>query len=67
MSENETKSKSYEKLMSQRKQLVNQVLANLEKGKLLWTQGRVDAGELESAVMGKKYRGILSVILLPRS
>lgn len=63
MSENETKSSAYEKLTPQRKQLVDQVLANLEKGKLLWTQGWVAAGAPESAVTGKKYRGINNLYL----
>lgn len=63
MSENETKSGAYEKLTPQRKQLVDQVLANLEKGKLLWTQGWVAAGAPESAVTGKKYRGINNLYL----
>lgn len=63
MSENETKSNAYEKLTPQRKQLVDQVLANLEKGNLLWTQGWVAAGAPESAVTGKKYRGINNLYL----
>ena len=63
MSENETKSSSYEKLTPQRKQLVDQVLANLEKGNLFWTQGWVAAGAPESAVTGKKYRGINNLYL----
>lgn len=63
MSENETKSSAYEKLTPQRKQLVDQVLANLEKGNLLWTQGWVAAGAPESAVTGKKYRGINNLYL----
>ena len=63
MSENETKSGAYEKLTPQRKQLVDQVLANLDKGKLLWTQGWVAAGAPESAVTGKKYRGINNLYL----
>ena len=63
MSENETKSSAYEKLTPQRKQLVDQVLANLDKGKLLWTQGWVAAGAPESAVTGKKYRGINNLYL----
>ncbi len=54
MSENETKSSAYEKLTPQRKQLVDQVLANLEKGNLFWTQGWVAAGAPESAVTGKQ-------------
>lgn len=63
MSENETKSSAYEKLTPQRKQLVDQVLANLEKGNLFWTQGWVAAGAPESAVTGKKYRGINNLYL----
>ena len=63
MSENETKSSAYEKLMPQRKQLVDQVLANLEKGNLFWTQGWFAAGAPESAVTGKKYRGINNLYL----
>ena len=63
MSENETKSSAYEKLTPQRKQLVDQVLANLEKGNLFWTQGWVAAGAPESAVTVKKYRGINNLYL----
>lgn len=63
MSENETKSSAYEKLTPQRKQLVDQVLANLEKGNLFWTHGWVAAGAPESAVTGKKYRGINNLYL----
>ena len=63
MRENETKSSAYEKLTPQRKQLVDQVLANLEKGNLFWTQGWVAAGAPESAVTGKKYRGINNLYL----
>ena len=63
MNENETKSSAYEKLTPQRKQLVDQVLAKLEKGNLLWTQGWVAAGAPESAVTGKKYRGINNLYL----
>ena len=63
MSENETKSSAYEKLTPQRKQLVDQVLANLEKCNLFWTQGWVAAGAPESAVTGKKYRGINNLYL----
>ena len=63
MNENETKSSAYEKLTPQRKLLVDQVLANLEKGNLFWTQGWVAAGAPESAVTGKKYRGINNLYL----
>ena len=63
MNENETKSSAYEKLTPQRKQLLDQVLANLEKGNLFWTQGWVAAGAPESAVTGKKYRGIINLYL----
>lgn len=59
----EEKNTAYEKLTPQRKQLVDQVLANLDKGKLLWTQGWVAAGAPESAVTGKKYRGINNLYL----
>lgn len=59
MSENETKSSAYEKLTPQRKQLIDQILANLEKGKLGW----VAAGASESAVTCKKYRGINNLYL----
>ena len=61
--ENEERNSAYEKLTPQRKQLVDQVLANLEKGNLFWTQGWVAAGALESAVTGKKYRGINNLYL----
>lgn len=60
---NEEKNAAYEKLTPQRKQLVDQVLANLEKGNLFWTQGWVAAGAPESAVTGKKYRGINNLYL----
>ena len=51
-------SSAYEKLTPKRNQLFNQVLANIETGNLFWTQGWVAAGAPESAVTGKKYKGI---------
>ena len=33
-------------------------MENLEKGNLFWTQGWVSSGAPESAITGKKYRGI---------
>ena len=60
---NDEKNSAYERLTPQRKQLVDQVLANLDKGNLFWTQGWVAAGAPESAVTGKKYRGINNLYL----
>ena len=56
--ENEERNSAYEKLTPQRKQLVDKVMENLEKGNLFWSQGWVSSGAPESAVTGKKYRGI---------
>ena len=36
---------------------------NLEKGNLFWTQGWVSSGAPESAITGKKYRGINNLFL----
>ena len=60
---NEEKNTAYEKLTPQRKQLVDKVMENLEKGNLFWTQGWVSSGAPESAVTGKKYRGINNLFL----
>ncbi len=55
----ETKERSaYDKLTPQRKQLVDMVLENLENGTGLWKPGWRMPGAPESAVTGKKYRGI---------
>ncbi len=56
MSEN--KNSAYEKLTPQRKQLIDKVLENLEKENLLWNQDWVSSGASESAITGKKYRGV---------
>lgn len=61
MSEN--KSAAYDKLTPQRKQLVDRVLENLEKENLLWSQDWVSTGAPESAITGKKYRGINNFFL----
>ena len=61
--ENEEKNSAYEKLTPQRKQLVDKVMENLEKGNLFWSQGWVSSGAPESAVTGKKYRGINNLFL----
>ena len=60
---NEEKNAAYEKLTPQRKQLVDKVMENLEKGNLFWAQGWVSSGAPESAVTGKKYRGINNLFL----
>ncbi len=57
------KNTAYEKLTPQRKQLVDKVMENLEKGNLFWTQGWVSSGAPESAITGKKYRGINNLFL----
>ena len=54
----EEKNTAYEKLTPQRKQLVDKVMENLEKGNLFWMQGWISSGAPESAITGKKYRGI---------
>ena len=53
----------YEKLTPQRKQLVDEVLKNLENGGGLWQKGWISAGTPESAITGKKYRGVNSFFL----
>ena len=50
----EEKNTAYEKLTPQRKQLVDKVMENLEKGNLFWAQGWVSSGAPESAITGKK-------------
>ncbi len=61
MSEN--KNSAYEKLTPQRKQLIDKVLENLEKENLLWNQDWVSSGAPESAITGKKYRGVNNFFL----
>ena len=60
---NEEKNAAYEKLTPQRKQLVDKVMENLGKGNLFWIQGWVSSGAPESAITGKKYRGINNLFL----
>lgn len=67
---NQTEKNSvYEKLTPQRKQLVDLILANLEKGAGLWEM-RWFTGAPEKAMSEKKYRGInnffLTLIALSR-
>lgn len=59
----EGKSKAYDKLTPERKALVDQILANLEKGDGLWKQGWINTGVPESGITGKKYHGINNVYL----
>ena len=59
----EEKNTAYDKLTPQRKQLVDKVMENLEKGNLFWTQGWVSSGAPESAITSKKYRGINNLFL----
>ena len=59
----EEKKTAYEKLTPQRKQLVDKVMENLEKGNLFWIQGWASLGAPESAITGKKYRGINNLFL----
>ena len=58
---NEERASAYEKLTPQRKQLVDKVMENLEKGNLFWTQGWVSSGAPESAI-GKRDSGDVVVI-----
>lgn len=63
MSETQERQNAYEKLTPQRKQLVDMVLENLENGIGLWTPGWRIPGAPESAVTGKKYRGVNNFFL----
>ena len=49
---------AYDKLSPQRKQLVDAVLKNLEKGTGLWEQGWSGGGAPVSAITGKQYNGV---------
>ena len=62
MSETATNNKIYDKLTPQRKQLVDIILANLEKGVGLWKQGWL-GGAPKSGITGKPYRGINRLFL----
>lgn len=57
------KNDAYDKLTPQRKQLVDEVLKNLENCGGLWHQGWTNAGTPESAITGKKYRGVNNFFL----
>lgn len=57
------KNNIYEKLTPQRKALVDMVLKNLESGELFWKQNWGRFSFPESAISGKKYRGINNLFL----
>ena len=63
MSETTIKNDAYDQLTPQRKQLVDEVLKNLENCGGLWHQGWTNAGTPESAITGKKYRGVNNFFL----
>lgn len=63
MSEKTESQSAYDKLTPQRKQLVDMVLENLENGTGLWTPGWRMSGAPESAITGKKYRGVNNFFL----
>lgn len=62
MNESEKKS-AYDKLTPQRKQLVDEVLKNLESGAGLWKQGWKASGVPVSAITGKRYNGVNRMFL----
>lgn len=62
MSDNEKKS-VYDKLTPQRKQLVDEILKNLESGSGLWKQGWQTTGAPVSAITGKRYNGVNRLFL----
>lgn len=62
MNEKEKKS-AYDKLTPQRKQLVDEVLKNLESGAGLWKQGWKVSGVPISAITGKRYNGVNRMFL----
>jgi len=62
LSETERKS-AYDKLTPQRKQLIDEVLKNLESGVGLWQPGWKMSGVPESAITGKSYRGLNNFFL----
>lgn len=53
----------YDKLTPQRKQLMDEVMKNLNNCGGLWRQGWINAGAPESAITGKKYRGVNNFFL----
>ena len=60
----EQRSTAYDRLTPQRKQFVDAILANLERGTGLWKQGWVGGGAPVSAITGKRYNGINRIFLL---
>lgn len=60
----ELKTSAYDKLTPQRKQLVDAVLSNLEKGTGLWEQGWSGGSAPVSAITGKQYNGVNRIFLL---
>ena len=61
--EQTVKKTTFEKLTQQQQFLMEQVLDNLSAGAGLWKQGWIGRGAPESAVTGKKYRGINNFFL----
>ncbi len=57
------RNKAYDKLTPQRKQIVDEVIKNLESGVGLWQPGWNMPGMPESAITGKKYRGVNNFLL----
>lgn len=62
MSDNEKKS-AYDKLTPERKQLVDEILNNLQNNKSLWRQGWHVTGAPISAISGKRYNGVNRLFL----
>lgn len=62
MSDSEKQS-VYEKLTPQRKELVDAILQNLEKGYKEWIQGWAANGAPKSAITGKTYNGVNRMML----
>lgn len=62
MSDSEKQS-VYDKLTPQRKQLVDAILQNLEKGDKNWLQGWTESGAPKSAITGKIYNGVNRMML----
>lgn len=62
MNDNEKKS-AYDKLTPERKQLVDEIIKNLENGSGLWRQGWRGSGAPVSAITGKRYSGVNRLFL----
>lgn len=54
----------YEKLSPQRKKIIDEVLSNLEKNIGLWSKNWKGGDAPESAISGKKYRGMNNFFLI---